>query len=151
MTLLQAADAGGSLPGGYAAALLETLLALAAVCILAWVVLKWGARRGLGRAARGRVRVLERVPLDPKRSVYLVRVGDRMLLLGAGDGAAPTVLAELDPDEVFASDSQRTTPGSIGSEARPADGSDHDRSRAAAQGSAFAEVLGRLRRPKRSD
>ena len=95
--LLQIAQDGAELPGGYGVALLQTLLALAAVCILAWVVLKWAARRGFGLGATGgRVRVLERIPLDPRRSLYLVRVADRVLLIGAGDTASPTVLAELD-------------------------------------------------------
>jgi len=101
LALLQTGAENAELPGGYGIALLQTLLALAAVCILAWVVLRWGARRGFGLgASRGRVRVLERVPLDPRRSLYLVKVADRVLLVGAGDGAAPKVLAELDPDEL---------------------------------------------------
>ncbi|HEY8432912.1 MAG TPA: flagellar biosynthetic protein FliO [Sandaracinaceae bacterium] len=86
--------------GGYGLALLQTLLALAAVCILAWVVLRWSARRGFGLGRPGRVRVLERVPLDGRRSLYLVAIGARVLLIGAGEGAAPTLLAELDPDEL---------------------------------------------------
>lgn len=93
-TLLQSA------PGGYGVALLQTLLALAAVCILAWVVLRWSARRGLGIGGRGRVRVIERVPLDARRALYLVEVGERVLLIGAGDGGAPALLAELDPGEL---------------------------------------------------
>jgi flagellar protein FliO/FliZ len=92
-TLLQSA------PGGYGVALLQTLLALAAVCILAWVVLRWSARRGLG-TGRGRVRVLERVPLDARRALYLVQIGERVLLVGAGEGGAPSLLAELDPSEL---------------------------------------------------
>ena len=80
LPLLQA----GGVPGGYGVALLQTLLALAAVCILAWVVLKWSRGRGLAMGGR-RVKVLERVPLDGRRSLYLVEVA-----LG--------VLAELDPD-----------------------------------------------------
>lgn len=86
---LQATD----LPGGYGIALLQTVLALAAVCVLAWVVLRWSAKRGIGGGRR--VKVLERVPLDARRSLYLVKIGDRVLLLGGGDGAAPSLLAEL--------------------------------------------------------
>jgi len=93
--LLQAAE----LPGGYGVALVQTLIALAAVCVLAWVVLKWSARRGFGTIGQGkRVKVLERVPLDARRSLYLVEVGDKVLLLGAGEGSAPTVLSEVDPE-----------------------------------------------------
>jgi flagellar protein FliO/FliZ len=88
-----------SAPGGYGVALLQTLLALAAVCILAWVVLRWSARRGFGMH-KGRVRVIERVPLEGRRSLYLVRIGDRVLLIGAGEGGAPSLIAELDPSEL---------------------------------------------------
>jgi flagellar protein FliO/FliZ len=86
-------------PGGYGVALLQTLLALAAVCILAWVILRWSARRGFGGRS-GRVKVLERTVLDGRRSLYLVEIGDRVLLIGAGDGASPSLLAELDPSEL---------------------------------------------------
>ena len=68
-------------PGGYGVALLQTLLALGAVSILAWVVLRWSARRGLGVGRGRRVKVLERTPLDGRRALYLVSVGDRVLLL----------------------------------------------------------------------
>lgn len=90
----------GALPSGYGVSLLQTLLALAAVCILAWVVLRWSAKRGLGLGGGRRVKVLERVPLDGRRALYLVEVGGRVLLLGAGEGASPAVLAELDPSEL---------------------------------------------------
>lgn len=86
-------------PGGYGVALLQTLLALAAVCVLAWALLRFGARRGVG-VSRGRVRVLERVPLDHRRALYLVGIGERVWLIGVGDGGAPALLAELDPSEL---------------------------------------------------
>jgi flagellar biosynthetic protein FliO len=97
-TLLQASGAARDLPGGYGASLLQSLLALAAVCILAWVVLRWSAQRGLGLGRR--VRVLERVPLDARRWVYLVQIGERVLVVGAGDGASPTLLAEMKASEL---------------------------------------------------
>jgi len=94
--LLQTAQ---EVPGGYGVALLQTLFALGAVCVLAWVVLRWGARRGIGMGALGgRVRVLERIALDPRRALYIVKVGDRVLLLGAGDGGSPALITEIDPD-----------------------------------------------------
>ena len=116
--LLQTAQ---ELPGGYGLVLLQTLFALAGVCVLAWVVLRWGARRGLGMGALGgRVRVLERIALDPRRSLYIVKVGERVLLLGAGDGGSPSLLTEIDPD-------------TLPPEAAPKP-----------PGEAFREVLGRL-------
>lgn len=103
--LLQAAHQAASstareLPGGYGASLLQSLLALAAVCILAWVVLRWSASRGLGMGAGARMKVIERVPLDARRWVYLVEIGERVLVVGAGDGASPTLLAELKRSEL---------------------------------------------------
>lgn len=93
--LLQTAQ---EVPGGYGLVLLQTLFALAGVCVLAWVVLRWGARRGIGVGAfGGRVRVLERIALEPRRALYLVKVGERVLLLGAGEGGSPTLITELDP------------------------------------------------------
>ncbi len=86
------------LPTGYGAALLQTLVSLLAVCLLAWLLLRWGARRGFAFGGRGqRVKVIERVALDPRRTLYVVEVGGKVLLLGAGDGASPTLISELDP------------------------------------------------------
>jgi flagellar biosynthetic protein FliO len=97
LLLLQAAR---SLPGGYGVALLQSLLALAAVCILAWVVLRWSAKAGLGGAGGRHLEVLERLALDHRRGLVLVRAGKRVLVLGVGEGAAPTLLTELDPGDV---------------------------------------------------
>jgi flagellar biosynthetic protein FliO len=119
--LLQASHA---VPGGYGAALLQTLFALAGVCVLAWVVLRWGAQRGFGTGRLGgNLRVVERIPLDPRRALYVVKAGERVLLLGVGDGAAPVLLTELDPSLLAA---------------QPA---------APAAGASFREVLARLRGP----
>ena len=102
MLLLQAsAHASSDVPGGYAVALVQTLLALAAVCILAWVVLRWSAGRGLAGLAGGqRIEVLERAHLDARRTLYLVKIGERAFLVGAGDGGAPSLLAEIPASEL---------------------------------------------------
>ncbi|MEM9068542.1 MAG: flagellar biosynthetic protein FliO [Myxococcota bacterium] len=94
--LQQAAE----LPSGYGAALLQSLLALFAVCILAWVVLRWASKRGMGIGRGRHVRVVERVALDARRHLYIVEVGGKTLLLGSGDGAAPRLLTELDAAEL---------------------------------------------------
>lgn len=83
-------------PPSLAAALAQTLVALAAVCALAWWVLRWAARRGVGRSPAGVVTVVDRVTLDPRRTLFVVRVAGKALLLGGSDGGL-TLLAELDP------------------------------------------------------
>jgi flagellar biogenesis protein FliO len=70
-----------------------TLLALAAVCALALVSLRLLARRAA--AAPRALRVVARLALEPRRSIYLVEACGRFLLIGVGDGPL-SVLAELD-------------------------------------------------------
>jgi flagellar biogenesis protein FliO len=88
---------GGSALGS----VLRVLLALIGVSGLAWVVLSALARRGLlggmGRAS-GRVRVLERVALSPRRQLYLVQADARVFLLGAGEAGPPALIAELETE-----------------------------------------------------
>lgn len=60
------------------------------------------ARRWPGRAAASGatgIRVLGRTSLSPKHSVYLVEVGRRVLILGAGPQGAPSLLGELSPTD----------------------------------------------------
>lgn len=82
---------------GLGSTLATSLLSLALVCLLAYVTLRWLSRRAGGRLERGGpgpLQVLARLQLEPRRAVYLVRVGARGLLLGVGDGPT-TLLAEL--------------------------------------------------------
>jgi flagellar biogenesis protein FliO len=76
------------------------LVALGGVCILLWLVALWFARRRMGPAARydTAVSVLRRIPLDRRRHLHLVRVADRVLLIGTGDSGPPSLIADLDPD-----------------------------------------------------
>jgi flagellar protein FliO/FliZ len=91
-------------PSGYGWLLLRALLALAAVCLLAYVVLKFLGKRVYGAAAGGGLmRVVARLPLEPRRSLYLVEVAGRYLLVGLGENGAPTTLAEIDAATVTAS------------------------------------------------
>jgi len=54
------------------------------------------ARRFSPRVANGAIQVVGRVSLSPKHTVYLLRVGQRVLLVGAGPQGAPALLGELD-------------------------------------------------------
>lgn len=90
-------------PSGYGWLLLRALLALAAVCVLAYVVLRFLSKRVYGTAAGGGfMRVVARLPLEPRRSLYLVEVAGRYLLVGLGENGAPSTLAEIDAATVTA-------------------------------------------------
>lgn len=84
--------------GGYGAALLQAVLALLAVSVLAWVVLRGLSRGGMWRGG-GRIRVLERTPLDARHALVLVQVDGETLLLGVGDGSAPALIQALPKGE----------------------------------------------------
>ncbi|HEY1691923.1 MAG TPA: flagellar biosynthetic protein FliO [Polyangiaceae bacterium] len=79
--------------GSYAGYLVETFVTLVAVCALAYVVL-WGARRvGIGRPS-GPIVLRGTLPLDGRRVVYLIEVGEQVFVVGAGEGGF-TKLGEI--------------------------------------------------------
>jgi flagellar protein FliO/FliZ len=98
MCLVLLLAAGSS---GYGLLLLETLAALVVIALVAWVAVRLGrGRLGGGRGAR-RMRIAERLPLEPRRSLYLVEVDGESLLVGSSDGGVRLVKelerAEVDP------------------------------------------------------
>jgi flagellar protein FliO/FliZ len=88
--------------------LIETSITLVAVCALALVVL-WGARRlGVGRPT-GPIELCGHLPLDARRSIYLVRVGAQVFIVGVGEGGF-TKLGELDVSQVPETAATRAVP-----------------------------------------
>jgi flagellar protein FliO/FliZ len=86
----------------------ETIVALAAIVALAVLVL-YGARRlGVGRPL-GPLEMLGRLPLEPRRSIYLVRVADRVLIIGASE-AGLTRLGQLPHSAALTADPVRSLP-----------------------------------------
>ncbi len=81
---------------GYGAYLLHTTLALLAVCALAALVLR--LLKGKSNSSTGELRVIARLSLEPRRSIYIVAAAGKYLVVGVGDGPM-AVLAELDPVE----------------------------------------------------
>lgn len=98
------------LPSGYGLYLLQTLVALGVVCLLAWVVLRFGLRRlyGVGRRDRPLMRVVDHLSLEPRRSLYLVEVEGKRLLLGTGEQGM-SLLTEVDPAPVEPAEEDATT------------------------------------------
>lgn len=92
------------MPSGYASALVQSIVALAGVCAFAVVLLRFAAGRGFGRAPKGkRLELIERLPLDARSAVCVVRAGDKAWLIGTSDASAPTLLAELPASEPIVS------------------------------------------------
>jgi len=84
--------------GSYAGYLLETFFTLVVVCALAVAVL-WGARRfGIGRAT-GSIKLVGQLPLDARRAIYLVKIGEQVIVVGASEGGL-TKLGEMPASEV---------------------------------------------------
>lgn len=68
-------------PPSYGSSLAQTLVCLAAVSALAWWLIRVGAPRL--RPSGARMRLEERLPLAPGHALYLVRVDDQTLVVGA--------------------------------------------------------------------
>jgi flagellar protein FliO/FliZ len=84
---------------GYGWLLLQMVLVLLAVCLLAYALLRFGMRRFQAAAAsrtRG-MRVVARLVLEPRRSIYVVEIAGRHLVVGSAESGL-TQLAELDAD-----------------------------------------------------
>jgi flagellar biogenesis protein FliO len=82
----------------FATYIVETLVTLLAVIALAVLVLVSARRLGLGRPL-GPLELVGRLPLEGRRAVYLVRVAQRVYVLGASE-AGLEKLGELDPDMI---------------------------------------------------
>ena len=62
----------------------ETLVMLVGIAALVVLVLSAGRRLGVGRPA-GPLELVGRLPLDGRRAVYLVRVGETVYVVGASE------------------------------------------------------------------
>ena len=64
----------------------ETVISLVAIVALSIVLLSALRRAGVGKAS-GPLELLARLPLEGRRAVYLVRVGETVYVLGASENA----------------------------------------------------------------
>jgi flagellar biogenesis protein FliO len=98
------ANAGAS----YGDLLVTSLVVLAVVCVAAFVVVRVVARLLATGRARGAalLDVVARVPLEPRRALYVVEVANKTLLVGTSEMGL-SVLSELDGDIVRARAAER--------------------------------------------
>ena len=66
---------------------IEVLLVLAGVLVLAYVTLRFGLPRvfGMRTPHGGPIEVLARYPLEPKKTLYLVKTGSQVFLIGTSE------------------------------------------------------------------
>jgi flagellar biogenesis protein FliO len=83
--------------------LLRTLVVLGIVVMSIYVTLNWGLRKMLGlktpTVSGSVVSVIERVPLDQRRALWVVKAANEYLLVGGAD-AALALITKLDSAEV---------------------------------------------------
>jgi flagellar biogenesis protein FliO len=115
----------------YAGYLLETVVTLALVCGLAVVVLVGARRLGVGRPT-GPLEMRGHLPLDARRSIYLVKVGDRAFVVGVGE-AGFTKLGEVPASELTEAELASVAPFASGPSGA-----------AGASGATFATILARV-------
>lgn len=72
---------------GFPLQLVLTILALALVLALAWLLLRGLASMTTGRSRGGRLTLLDSLPVGTRERVVLVRLDDTEYLLGVGSGS----------------------------------------------------------------
>ncbi len=93
----------------------QTFLALGIVILMVYLTLNYGLRRMMGLrpvSGGGKVRlvdVVERVALDQKKSIYVVKAAGEYLLVGGSDGGL-SLISRLDPEAVAQLQAQAPAP-----------------------------------------
>ncbi len=78
----------------YGIFILETLVALSVVALAAWAAVYFGRTRFGKGGKSGRMRIVERLVLEPRRSIYLIEVDGQTLLVSSAEGSV-RVLKDL--------------------------------------------------------
>jgi flagellar biogenesis protein FliO len=77
---------------------LQALATLALLAAAAWLVWRLRQRSLVGAAAHGRLAIEERVRLDLRSGLVIVRIDDRRLLLATSEHGPARLIAELASD-----------------------------------------------------
>ena len=94
---------GAAAGASYGDLLVTSLIVLGVVCVAAFIAVRvFGRLLSTGRARGAHLmNVVSRVPLEPRRSLYVVEVAGKTLLVGTSEMGL-SVLTELDAAEVAA-------------------------------------------------
>jgi flagellar biogenesis protein FliO len=102
LPLLESGAELSSLEPGLGWVLLQTVLVLAGVILLAYILLSWGGKYLLKLQSSGGQRaisIVERVSVDARKSLLLVKVANDYFLLSSGERVL-TVLSKLNAEDV---------------------------------------------------
>jgi flagellar biogenesis protein FliO len=104
----------GVVGASYGDLLLTSLLVLGGVCIAAFVVVRVAGRLlATGRARSTHLMgIVARLPLEPRRSLYVVEVAGKTLLVGTSEMGL-SLLSELDAGQVRAEVAARPSFGQL--------------------------------------
>lgn len=104
----------GGAGASYGDLLVTSLVVLGVVCVAAFVAVRvFGRLIATGRARGAHLLdVVARLPLEPRRSLYVVEVAGKTLLVGTSEMGL-SVLSELDGGEVRARAAQTQTFGDM--------------------------------------
>jgi flagellar biogenesis protein FliO len=96
--------------GGYGDMLVTSLIVLGVVCVAGFLLVRIAGRLLATGRARGAhvLDVVARMPLEPRRSLYVVEVAGKTLLVGTSEMGL-SVLTELDAEVVRARAVPRAT------------------------------------------
>lgn len=72
---------------GFAGYIVQSVAVLVALALLAWVLARFVGPRLRAVGGRTRLRVVERLVLEPRRTLYVVEVDGAPLLIGVSDGS----------------------------------------------------------------
>ncbi len=85
----------------YGTMLIKMIVSVALVCLLAYAILRWGLGRLAGNVQGGeQMEVLSRLAVGPDRTIMVVRVGPRFLVVGNTETGI-SLLTELSDDEAY--------------------------------------------------
>lgn len=76
---------GSDVAPGYGLFILETVIALLVIAAAGWAVVRFSAGRLLSGRGNRRMKIIERLVLEPRRSLHLVEVDGEILLVGTSD------------------------------------------------------------------
>jgi flagellar biosynthetic protein FliO len=102
LMLIQSDGPTGTVPlesgSSFAWMMLQTLLALGLVCLLIYALFRWVLPRlGASGSQRGMVRVVDAMKLEPRKSLYIVEVAGRWLLIASSE-AGVQLISELEAE-----------------------------------------------------